>query len=64
MTIEQILNCIILKHLKIVKKNYGETLVQNILNHEQIIDDDSKIPIVAPWEGFQPLRLSHDPYLE
>jgi hypothetical protein len=39
-------------------------LVQNILNHEQIIDDDSKTPAFVPWEGFQPLRLSHDPYLE
>jgi hypothetical protein len=46
------------------KKNSWETLVQNILNPEQIIDDDSKTPAVAPWEGFQPFRLSHDPYLE
>jgi hypothetical protein len=34
--------------LKIVKKNFEKTLVQNILNHEQIIDDDSKTPAFVP----------------
>lgn len=64
MTIEQTFDLHSLKTFENRKKNYVETLVQKILNCEQIIDDDSKIPIVVPWEGFQPLILSHDPYLE
>jgi hypothetical protein len=43
-------------------RNYGETLVQNILHPEQIIDDDSKTLIIVPIEGFQPLGLFCDQY--
>ncbi len=31
------------KFKKYIEENFGETLVQNILNLEQIIDDSSKI---------------------
>ncbi len=45
-----------------IEENFGETLVQNILNLEQIIDDDSKTLTIAPREDFQPLGLFCDPY--
>jgi hypothetical protein len=47
---------------KHIEENFKETLVQNILNLEQIIDDDSKTLIIVPREGFQPLGLFCDPY--
>jgi hypothetical protein len=50
------------KFKKYIEKNFGETLVQNILNLEQIIDDDSKNLTIAPREGFQSLGLFCDPY--
>ncbi len=38
--------------------------MQNILNHEQIIDDDSKILTIALGEGFRPFGLFCGPYLK
>ncbi len=40
-----------------------KTLVQNILNLEQIIDDDSKPQTITQGESFQPLGLFGDPCL-
>ncbi len=41
-----------------------DTLVQNILNVEQVVDDNDKSIIIAPREGFQPFGLFHDVNLE
>jgi hypothetical protein len=37
-----------------------DTLMQNILNVEQVVDDNDKSITIAPREGFQPLGLFHD----
>jgi hypothetical protein len=37
-------------------------LLQNILNIEQIIDDDSKTGTIVQKKGFWPLGLYYDPY--
>ncbi len=50
------------KFEKIIEENCGKTLVQNILNPKQIIDDDLRILTVASREGFWPLGLFLDPY--
>jgi hypothetical protein len=42
---------------KIIEENSGETLVQNILNHEQIIDGDSKTLTIPLRESFRPLGI-------
>jgi hypothetical protein len=52
------------KFEKIVKENFKETLVPNILNLERTIDDDSKTLTISPKKGFQPLKLFYDPYSE
>jgi hypothetical protein len=49
---------------EIIEKNYGEKLIQDILNHEQIIDDNCKSLVIAPREGFQPLGLFCDKHFE
>jgi hypothetical protein len=50
------------KFKKYIEENFRETLVQDILNPKQFIDNDSKIIIIAQREGFQPLGLFCDPY--
>jgi hypothetical protein len=50
------------KFEEIIEESCGKTLVQNILNPKQIIDDDLRILTVASREGFWPLGLFLDPY--
>jgi hypothetical protein len=40
---------------EIIKENFAKSLVQNILNPKQIIDDNSKTITIALGEGFRPL---------
>jgi hypothetical protein len=37
---------------KIIEGSFGDTLIQNILDLEQIVDDYSKSLSLAPREGF------------
>jgi hypothetical protein len=37
---------------KIIEGSFGNTLIQNILDLEQIVDDNSKSLSLAPGEGF------------
>ncbi len=46
---------------EIIEENSRETLVQNILNPKQIIDDDLKTLAIVPWKGFWALGLFRDP---
>jgi hypothetical protein len=43
------------KSEKIIEENYGNTLVKNILNPKQIIDDNTKSLTIAPKKGFDHL---------
>jgi hypothetical protein len=45
---------------EIVEENYGDTMVQNILDLEQIIDDKSKSITIVPRESFRLLGLFCD----
>jgi hypothetical protein len=38
--------------------------MQNILNHEQIVDDDSKWLKIAQRKGIWPFGLFHEPHFE
>jgi hypothetical protein len=41
-----------------------DTLMQNILNVEQVVDDNDKSITIALGKGFQPLGLFHDVHSE
>ncbi len=45
---------------KIIEGSFGNTLIQNILDLEQIVDDNSKSLSLAPGEGFWPLGIICD----
>ncbi len=38
--------------------------MQNILSPEHVIDNNDKLLIIAPREGYQPLGLFHDAHFE
>jgi hypothetical protein len=45
---------------EVIKENYNDTLILDILKPEQIVDNNCKSLTIALGEGFQPLRLFHD----
>jgi hypothetical protein len=49
---------------ELVEENYGDTMVQNILDLEQIIDRKSKSIIIVPRESFRLFGLFHDKHYE
>ncbi len=49
---------------KICDENCTYTLMQNILNVEQVIDDNDKSIRITLEEAFQPLGLFHDVNLQ
>ncbi len=48
---------------EIVDEDYTNTLVQNILSLEHVIDNNDKSITITPIEGFQPLQLFHNAHL-
>jgi hypothetical protein len=46
------------------EENYGDTMIQNILDLEQIIDDKSKLITIVFRESFRLLGLFRDKHYE
>jgi hypothetical protein len=49
---------------EIIEDNFRDTLVQNILGPQQIVDNNSKSLILALGKGFQPFGIFCDKYLK
>jgi hypothetical protein len=49
---------------EVVDEDYTNTLVQNILSLEHVIDYNEKLLIIALRKGSQPLGLFHDAHFE
>ncbi len=49
---------------EVVDEDYTNTLVQNILSLEHVIDYNEKLLIIVLRKGFQPLGLFHDAHFE
>ncbi len=45
---------------EVVDEDWTNTLVQNILNLEHVINNNDKSITIIPREGFQPFGLFHD----
>jgi hypothetical protein len=50
------------KFKEILEKNNTNTLIHNLLDVEQFVNDNNKSLTITPSEGFQPLGLFQDTY--